>query len=159
MCCLSVRYYTYAGSLTTPGCNEGVKWHVMATECVVPREFMSFVRTFSSMEGNYRDVMPLGEREIFGAGKFFCLKLMKLPFKKCCSAMEIPSNAHYMVDYAGFDAGLCASGTEQSPIDFPFAMDNAEARAEALMLSPKENFVHGSDTGHSLKWAPEAGVT
>ena len=80
MCCLSVRYYTYAGSLTTPGCNEGVKWHVMATECVVPREFMSFVRTFSSMEGNYRDVMPLGEREIFGAGKFFCLKLMKLPF-------------------------------------------------------------------------------
>ena len=64
-----------------------------------------------------------------------------------------------MVDYTGFDQGLCASGTEQSPIDFPFAMENAMTRDEALMFSPMVNEVHGSDTGHSLKWAPDSGVT
>merc|ERR1740124_1161595 len=61
------KYYTYSGSLTTPACNEGVKWHVMATECVVPKDFMNYVRTFPSMNGNYRDVMPIGDRQIFGA--------------------------------------------------------------------------------------------
>lgn len=60
------QFYTYTGSLTTPPCTESVKWYVMATECIVPSDFMSFALSYQTMHGNYRDTKPLNGRKING---------------------------------------------------------------------------------------------
>lgn len=56
-------YYSFAGSLTTPPCSEGVKWNVLKS----PIELSSGqIEKFRSLfpDGNARPVQPLGERVI-----------------------------------------------------------------------------------------------
>ncbi len=53
-------FYAYDGSLTTPPCSEGVKWHVMST----PIEMSATqIRTLADiLHNNYRPVQPLTDR-------------------------------------------------------------------------------------------------
>ena len=54
--------WTYAGSLTTPPCSEGVAWTVMATPLEASTEQLS---AFSDIfDHNYRPTQPLGAREV-----------------------------------------------------------------------------------------------
>ena len=55
-------YFSYAGSLTTPGCSEDVPWHVMMTPIEVSVEQIA---AFAVEYGyNSRPVQPLGDRII-----------------------------------------------------------------------------------------------
>jgi len=55
-------YYTYSGSLTTPGCNEGVAWHHMTEPIEVSAEqIAAFGNLYPT---NSRPVQPLGDRTI-----------------------------------------------------------------------------------------------
>ena len=58
-----------------------------------------------------------------------------------------------MDHYAGMYSGVCVSGKEQSPINFPFGLDAAAERANDLSISYVEGPFTGKDNGHSLKWA------
>lgn len=60
----TTKYYKYAGSFTTPGCNEVVQWALIADICTVPKSFMDKTREYSSMDGNYRHTQPLYGREV-----------------------------------------------------------------------------------------------
>jgi len=51
------RFYTYEGSLTTPGCYESVTWVVMATHPSVTENQLRIFRTLKSSKVNYRDKM------------------------------------------------------------------------------------------------------
>jgi carbonic anhydrase len=63
----SRRYLTYRGSLTTPACDEGVRWLVMAQPVIVGA---SQVDRFKAVFGaNVRPVQPLNGRQV-GAGEF-----------------------------------------------------------------------------------------
>lgn len=57
-------YYGYAGSLTTPPCSEGVKWHVLKTPIQMSE---AQIKAFSEIfKMNNRPVQPLGGRKITG---------------------------------------------------------------------------------------------
>jgi carbonic anhydrase len=55
-------YYSYAGSLTTPPCSEGVKWHVLTTGISLsPKQIATFERLYPV---NARPIQPIGDRKI-----------------------------------------------------------------------------------------------
>lgn len=51
--------YRYTGSLTTPPCTEGVKWHVMTTQIDVTNDQITALRDY--FEGNNRPVNQLDQ--------------------------------------------------------------------------------------------------
>ena len=52
----------YDGSLTTPGCTEGVKWNVMTSPITLSQDQINqFLEAFS---GNNRPVQPLNNRVV-----------------------------------------------------------------------------------------------
>ena len=69
------RYFQYDGSFTTPTCDEGVKWNVIADYCVVPQSLLDLLATFPSMDGNFRPPQPLNGRHIAGS-KFYTIFLL-----------------------------------------------------------------------------------
>ena len=46
------RYYTYAGSLTTPPCTEGVSWTVLTDYCYIPKSTLQKLLEYPSMQNN-----------------------------------------------------------------------------------------------------------
>ena len=60
----SLDYYKYDGSLTTPPCSEGVKWHVVKQPLSVSeKQLLAFQALFSV---NARPVQPLNDRNVGG---------------------------------------------------------------------------------------------
>lgn len=55
-------YYAYEGSLTTPPCSEGVKWHVLATP--IEMSAAQIEALASVLHHNFRPVQPLHERTL-----------------------------------------------------------------------------------------------
>ncbi|MCB0081117.1 MAG: carbonic anhydrase family protein [Caldilineaceae bacterium] len=55
-------YYGYAGSLTTPPCSEGVKWHVLTTPMQLSTTQLDTMAAL--LHDNFRPVQPLYDREL-----------------------------------------------------------------------------------------------
>lgn len=56
------HYYAYAGSLTTPPCAEGVRWHVLSTAVTLsPAQLQAFQALYPM---NARPVQPLNGRSV-----------------------------------------------------------------------------------------------
>lgn len=63
------NYYRYAGSLTTPTCNEAVTWTVFKDAVKIPQRLLTNLRALkmgdgSDMVDNYRPVQPLHGRMV-----------------------------------------------------------------------------------------------
>ena len=56
------KYYTFAGSLTTPPCSEGVTWFVLATPKAISKEQVA--RFGKIYRANARPVQPLNGRAV-----------------------------------------------------------------------------------------------
>jgi carbonic anhydrase len=57
-----LSYYTYAGSLTTPPCSEGVQFYILKTpETISPAQLAAFQKLYPM---NARPLQPLNERVI-----------------------------------------------------------------------------------------------
>ena len=55
-------YFTYAGSLTTPPCSEGVSWYVLRSPATVsPQQVAAFAKIYTM---NARPIQPTKGREI-----------------------------------------------------------------------------------------------
>jgi hypothetical protein len=64
-------YYTYMGSLTTPGCNEGITWFLMGNPMTIsPAQVLQFTSMLGSEQGGMsrggdnRLVQPLNGRTV-----------------------------------------------------------------------------------------------
>jgi len=55
-------YYSYSGSLTTPPCSEGVKWHVLTTPIELSAEQIATLSGI--LHENFRPIQPLNERPL-----------------------------------------------------------------------------------------------
>jgi carbonic anhydrase len=55
-------YYSYAGSLTTPPCSEGVKWHVLTTAISLSQKQIDQFRSLYQVDA--RPLQPIGNRKI-----------------------------------------------------------------------------------------------
>ena len=61
-CRMSVAYYTYQGSLTTPPCSEIVRWLLLDTAVdLSAAQIAAFTEMYAY---NARPVMPLGKRDL-----------------------------------------------------------------------------------------------
>ena len=63
-------YFTYQGSLTTPGCNEIVTWIVSDTPFKVSRKQIKALRSLKDSHGeplvdNFRPTQPINGRSVF----------------------------------------------------------------------------------------------
>jgi hypothetical protein len=65
------NYYTYSGSLTTPGCTEGITWFLMANPMTLsPAQVLKFTSMLGSEQGGMsrggdnRLVQPLNGRTV-----------------------------------------------------------------------------------------------
>ena len=58
----SLDYYTYAGSLTTPPCTEGVQFYILKQPVSISAQQLSAFRKLYPM--NARPLQPLNERVI-----------------------------------------------------------------------------------------------
>ena len=70
----TAKYYNYNGSLTTPGCNQGISWFVMATPMTAsPAQILSFTNALAIEQGGFsrggdnRLVQPLNGRTILAS--------------------------------------------------------------------------------------------
>ncbi|CBY20007.1 unnamed protein product [Oikopleura dioica] len=63
-------FYRYAGSLTTPTCNEAVVWTVFSEPIKITKSTMEYMNSFTKdaegelLENNYRVLQPRNERDI-----------------------------------------------------------------------------------------------
>ena len=55
-------YFSYPGSLTTPPCSEGVKWHVLTTPTQMSQAQLDAMAEI--LHGNFRPVQELHDREL-----------------------------------------------------------------------------------------------
>jgi hypothetical protein len=67
----STQYYNYQGSLTTPGCNEGINWFLMANPMYLsPRQVLAFTSVLATEQGGMsrgadnRLIQPLNGRTV-----------------------------------------------------------------------------------------------
>ena len=59
-------FYHYSGSLTTPGCTEGVAWQVLTTPIELSADQIA---AFTALhDENFRPLQPIGERELQVSG-------------------------------------------------------------------------------------------
>ena len=68
---LAGEFWTYPGSLTTPGCGGGVAWFVLAAPGAVSvaavtryRQVIGRFPGYGGYRGNNRPVQPLGDRAV-----------------------------------------------------------------------------------------------
>jgi carbonic anhydrase len=60
-----LAYFTYAGSLTTPPCSEGVTWYVLTSHVTVsPEQVAAFSKIYPM---NARPIQPINGREILSS--------------------------------------------------------------------------------------------
>ncbi|MDX1637744.1 MAG: carbonic anhydrase family protein [Balneolaceae bacterium] len=62
-----LTYFHYDGSLTTPPCSEVVNWYLLQNPVEASTEQLDQMTEI--LDGNYRPVMPLNDREILGYGE------------------------------------------------------------------------------------------
>lgn len=60
----TTRYFQYPGSLTSPPCTEGVEWVIIASKCLVPKDFLIYLKKYKSMKNNFRYPQPLNDRSV-----------------------------------------------------------------------------------------------
>jgi len=130
----SNKYWEYSGSLTTPGCNEGVRWHNMMEVLQVTSEQIKKIQDISGFAQNFRDVQPLNERYIYPVAE-----------------------AHWGYPYDAEKWGkffpTCQKGTSQSPVDLPERREGLK-QEDALVFEHKNSKLLKASShlqgGHSL---------
>jgi len=113
------QYWQYDGGLTTPPCSEVVDWHVLMEKRTLTQAQLDVIKvttgTFGA-GGNFRVPQPWGSRVVMGCTAF-------------TTTWGWPENA----DWNTVQYSVCASGTQQSPIDLAVC---AEIEASSNPIAP-----------------------
>ena len=83
----SEDFYFYNGSLTTPGCNEGLNWHVFTDTIPISKEQLVMLRSVVSSQSekiseNYRFIQPLNDRKVLQYRPFLSSKSSSTPLRQ-----------------------------------------------------------------------------
>jgi carbonic anhydrase len=140
--------WVYKGSLTTPPCSEGVRWHVYSTPQEISAEQLARFTGHHAM--SFRPVQGLKARLVSGGN-------------------GTPSLAHWEYEEAAADGpakwgelgageyGTCKAGAEQSPVDLPAAVAPRPLAGITFAYAPAATTV--TDNGHTVQYTLAAGST
>jgi len=118
------RYWSLWGSLTTPPCSEGVRWHVSMDSVSLSQAQLDVMKTkIGVASGNFRPPQALNGRKIWGCD-VHTLEREWYPYNQAAWAYKV----------AGANE-VCSSGMKQSPIDLSSCAADAKESREALELS------------------------
>lgn len=131
-------YYRLNGSLTTPHCDEGVKWHVM--EHPVELSAAQIAQFTAIFDNNYRPTQPMGEREFIVTAEASAEHAIHWAYE----GEGGPEN------WAELDAAYeaCGAGVEQSPINIAA---EAPLNSGNLHFDYQETAVNIFNNGHTIQ--------
>jgi len=134
------HYWTYKGSLTTPGCDEVVDWIFLMGVGTISEHQLQLVKTaigsWGSGSGNFRPPQPLNGRLVTG----------------CQTCDWYPYHGSSWATCAEDAADVCLHGNEQSPVDLP-ACDTPTV-APALSYDYFIQEIVLSNTGNTVQLKP-----
>lgn len=129
--------WRYDGSLTTPPCDEGVRWHVLSTPIAAsPEQIGAFTALF---DHNYRPAQPLHGRHVEGPHFEYDGEL----------------GPDYWAELSP-DFEACGAGERQSPIDLGTTAASAEP---ALALDYRDSSLVLLNNGHTIQANYDPGST
>lgn len=70
-------FFSYPGSLTVPGCRQGVTFHVMQTPALISKRQLNVLNAMFPPPGNSRPVQPRDNRAVFHHANYDSRKLAK----------------------------------------------------------------------------------
>ena len=136
-------YYRFEGSLTTPPCSEGVKWHLMENTVELSAEQIAqFTAIF---DNNFRPVQAMNDRE------FILVDSMADGDDSGDEKAEWGYDGDKGPEYWGEIAqayAACSVGMQQSPIDIP---TGAPVNPGNLDISYGESAVNILNNGHTIQ--------
>jgi len=130
------KYWTYAGSLTTPPCTEAVDWFPLMDEQTITQKQLDAFKDaigWSIAGGNYRPPQPQNAREVIG----------------CDYEAWYPYSASAWADDTAKANAICEEGHMQSPVDLPECASSLER--PALIMSWGEHDVTLTNNGHTVQ--------
>jgi len=142
------KYYSYRGSFTTPPCTEAVDFYISMEHNTMTTEQHDNFKAAIGWEdagGNFRPPQPLNARTIYGC------TVTPSPIEDLA---WYPYSASKWGDSVGINShSVCASGSQQSPIDF--AKCASPSVSPAIKLGWLESMVDIVNNGHTIQVSPK----
>lgn len=141
------KYWNYDGSFTTPPCTEAVDFYIYMTKATISQDqldkFTSAIAWSTvSPEGNFRPPQGLNGRGIYGCSD-------QPVYPDYTSHPWYPyTNENWAEGVGSSSHHICASGTEQSPIDF--AECDSPEEQDPIQISWADQAVSFQNNGHTV---------
>ncbi len=143
-------YYRFDGSLTTPPCSEGVKWHLMSeTVELSADQIAQFTAIYNN---NFRPVQAMNERDFIVLGDDAAAQDGGEAEKAAWGYEGEGAPANWGILDAKYAA--CSAGIEQSPINIPAG---TVPNAATLEITYGESALNILNNGHTIQANYDAG--
>mmetsp|Transcript_39575 Transcript_39575/g.95031 ORF Transcript_39575/g.95031 Transcript_39575/m.95031 type:complete len:1438 (+) Transcript_39575:75-4388(+) len=142
------RYWSLWGSLTTPPCSEGVRWHVHMDSVTLSQAQLDAMKAkIGVASGNFRPAQSLNGRKIWGCD-VHTMEREWYPYDQQAWAYKVAGSHE-----------VCTNGMKQSPIDLSACAADAKEAREALAVDWPSQTCTVTNNGHGVVFTPKDGAS